>query len=102
MIAYLKKVKGMIGEFIQFDMQHLSRTKNTQTDALANLGTSVDTELYKTIPVIYLAKQSISTTAPNTEGEEVMDVEHNSELTWMNPILDYMTNETLPPNKVEA
>ncbi|XP_062103959.1 uncharacterized protein LOC133815088 [Humulus lupulus] len=54
MTAYLNKTKELQSVFDEFTINQVPRRENSHADALANLGSSIQTTDPKTIPVIYL------------------------------------------------
>ncbi|KAL5827790.1 hypothetical protein ACOSQ3_019640 [Xanthoceras sorbifolium] len=50
MSAYLTLVKELQASFKSFDIEQIPRSENTHADALANLGSALDTTVERTIP----------------------------------------------------
>ncbi|KAI5337129.1 hypothetical protein L3X38_016398 [Prunus dulcis] len=79
MILYLDKVQELLKAFPTFTIQQVPRVENAHADALASLGSTLDTQF----------RRSIS-------------VEHLEDPSWQDPIIDYLTNGNLPADKSEA
>ncbi|KAL5789111.1 hypothetical protein ACOSQ2_003999 [Xanthoceras sorbifolium] len=96
MSAYLTLVKQLQASFKSLDIKQVPRSENTHADALANLGSALDIAAKQTIPMVYI--QWLAVWKPTELKVEPISVEP----TWMTPIYDYLVNDTLPPDKVEA
>ena len=69
---------------------------NAHVDTLAALGSALDNQFRRFIPIKYLGKLSI-------EEESVAEVlQVNTTPSWQDPIIDYLVNETLPGERLEA
>ena len=95
MILYLKKVQELLKKFIQVQVKHVPRAENSRADALAKLATASQEDLGRLIPVEHLPEPSVS--IDNGEVSPVM-----SELSWIDPIWDYLVEGTLPSDSKEA
>ena len=95
MVLYLKKVRELLKKFIRVQVRHVPREENTRVDALAKLATMPQEDLDRLIPVEHLPEPSV-----NVGNEEVSPV--MSELSWMDPIWDYLVDGTLPSYPKEA
>ena len=80
---------------MRVQVKHVPRVENTRADALAKLATVPQKDLDRLIPVEHLPEPSV-----NIEDEEVSPV--MSELSWMDPIWDYLVDGTLPSDPKEA
>ncbi|XP_068304178.1 uncharacterized protein [Pyrus communis] len=69
---------------------------NTHADALAGLGSALDHQFKRSIPVEYLDKLSIEMEL-TTEVSQV-----NVTLNWQSFIVDYLVNDTLPTKRLES
>ena len=80
MIAYLQEVQRLFSKFAAYNIQLLSRTKNTQADALAKPASTKDAGLLKIVAVKFLAKPRIEVepqvTMPGS-SQAYMDGSHN-------------------------
>ena len=95
MILYLKKVRELLKKFIRVQVKHVPRAKNSRADVLAKLETASQEDLGRLIPIEHLSEPSVS--VDNGEVSPVM-----SELSWMDPIWDYLVDGTLPSDPKEA
>jgi ribonuclease HI len=59
MIMYLDKVQELLKAFPTFTIQQVPRAKNAHADALASLGSTLDTQFKRSIPVEHLDQPSI-------------------------------------------
>ncbi|CAL8153304.1 unnamed protein product [Prunus armeniaca] len=96
MVQYLDKVQGLLKEFPTFTIQQIPRAENTHADALASLGSALDTQFRRSIPVEHLDRPSIE------EIEPIDSMQIDEDLSWQDPIIDYLVNGNLPTDKSEA
>ena len=96
MTAYLNKTKELQSAFDECAVSQVPRGENNHADALANLGSSIQTTNPKTIPVVYLQWPAVW----KNEEEQVSDISNNQ--TWMTPIIEYLEQDILPEDKNEA
>ncbi|GJW94207.1 reverse transcriptase domain-containing protein [Tanacetum coccineum] len=94
MRRYLAKVRGLQGHFNNFTITQIPRSKNKRADALCKLASSSFAHLTKSVLIEVVPCRSIKVRAINTI-KEVGD-------TWMDPIINYLTNGALPKDQVEA
>ncbi|KAM1333679.1 hypothetical protein ACFX2F_009683 [Malus domestica] len=74
----------------------IPREDNVHADALANLGSVLDHQLKRSIPVEYLDKPSI-------EAEPAVEVSQVSITpNWKSSIIDYLVNDTLPLKRLKS
>ena len=96
MQEYLNQVKRLRLSFDLFSLSHISRSGNTHTDSLATLATSSTGKLPRIILVEHLSKSS----------KIAKDTIHAHEVrvgpSWMDPIVVFLKNDTLPEGKSEA
>ena len=76
-------------------VKHVPRAENSRADALAKLATAPQEDLGRSTSVEYLAKPSIDLC-------DVVVTPVESEPSWMDPIWDYIINESLPDDPKEA
>ena len=76
-------------------VRDIPRVENSRADALAKLTTASQEDLSRLTPVEHLAEPSI-----DLNDEEVAPV--MSELSWMDPIWDYLIDGLLPDDPKEA
>ena len=95
MILYLKKVRELLKKFVQVQVRHVPRTENSQADALAKLAAVSQEDLDRRVPIEHLMEPSV-----NVNKDEVLPIMTVS--SWMDPILDYLLNDTLLSDSKEA
>ncbi|CAL9029676.1 unnamed protein product [Prunus brigantina] len=95
MVQYLDKVQGLLKEFPTFTIQQVPRAEN-HADALASLGSALDTQFRRSIPVEHLDRPSIE------EIEPIDSMQFDEDPNWQDPIIDYLVNGNLPTDKSEA
>ena len=95
MILYLKKVRELCKKFLRAQVRHVLRVENSRADALGKLATASREDLDRLVPVEHLPEPSV-----NVDDEEVSPV--MSELSWMDPIWDYLVDGILPSDPKEA
>ena len=93
MMKYLQKVKDITSVLKYFEIFHIPRTENARADALSRLTTTTFNSLGRTF-IKYLQQSSID------KVEEVLQI--NDESSWMDPIIQYLTDGTLPTDPSEA
>ncbi|XP_022862336.1 uncharacterized protein LOC111382551 [Olea europaea var. sylvestris] len=94
MLAYLKLVLDIIPHFEKFELIQVPRLENAHADALSKLASSVNSELLNIVPIEHLSKPS------TFEGEELLWIEGTP--LWMQPIIAYLKEQTLPASRSEA
>ena len=88
-------MRELLKKFTRVRVRHVLRAENTGADALAKLETTLQEDLDILEPVEHLLEPLV-----NIDGEEVSLV--MSELSWMDPIWDYLVEETLPIDPKKA
>ncbi|XP_057251098.1 uncharacterized protein LOC104908270 [Beta vulgaris subsp. vulgaris] len=122
MAMYLEIAKSKSKVFNSFDILHIPRDQNTQADALANLGSSLRDISFTSVPIVHLTSlatarsigDAVTTTIEqlrdnhevainidNIAPESDPDAEEVS-VSWTKPFYDFLANDVLPTNKVEA
>ncbi|KAI5333079.1 hypothetical protein L3X38_023209 [Prunus dulcis] len=96
MILYLDRVQELLKAFPTFTIQQVPRAKNTHVDALASLGSALDTQFRRSISVEHLDRPSIE------EIEPIDTMQIDEDLSWQDPIIDYLMNKNLPTDKSKA
>ena len=96
MIQYLAVAQRLISKFKSCKLTQIPREQNSQADALANLGSALQTQTQMSIPVLVL--QWPATLEPS--NEEISTIE--AEETWMTPIVQYLKDDILPENRNES
>ncbi|XP_057787279.1 uncharacterized protein LOC131004590 [Salvia miltiorrhiza] len=97
MLAYLGKTKELQSSFEEFIINQVPRGDNGHADALANLGSAIQTAKPKTITITCLQWPAIQKEETNEQVNEV-----STERTWMTPIIEYLENDALPDDRNEA
>ena len=95
MILYLKKVRELLKKFVRVQVRHIPRAENSRADALAKLAIASQEDLIRLTLVEHLSEPSV-----DLKNEEVSPV--MSELSWMDPIWDYLIEGLLPNDPKEA
>ena len=94
-ILYLKKVWELLKKFVRVRIRKIPRAENSRADALAKLATASQQDLNRLTHVEHLSEPSVDLN--NEENSPVM-----SELSWMDPIWDYLIEGLLPNDPNEA
>ena len=92
MVAYLDEVKNMSMKTKDFKIRQIPIKENKKVDALANLTSAFDFISDRSIPLKFLPSPSIDV------AKTVCQVAIGP--TWMDDIIAYLRDETLPSNKV--
>ncbi|GJZ93113.1 reverse transcriptase domain-containing protein [Tanacetum coccineum] len=95
MIKYLEKVKTLASTFWAFSIKQVPRSKNKKADALSKIASTSFAHLSKHVLVEELKEKSVN------EIEVLAVVEEEGD-SWMTPIHEYLTNETLPAERKKA
>ncbi|GKA28907.1 reverse transcriptase domain-containing protein [Tanacetum coccineum] len=95
MIKYLEKVKALANTFRAFSIKQVPRSKNKKADALSKMASTSFAHLSKQVLVEELKEKSVN----ESEVLAVVDEEGDS---WMTPIHEYLTDETLPAERKKA
>ncbi|XP_028123518.1 uncharacterized protein LOC114320656 [Camellia sinensis] len=92
MAMYAGKAKDLLRKFQSIRVERISRDKNSHVDALACLGSSVDTKDARKVWVEFVPEPSIASSV----------LCNNLEPSWMDPIFAFLKFGTLPEDKREA
>ncbi|GJY00047.1 reverse transcriptase domain-containing protein [Tanacetum coccineum] len=95
MIKYLEKVKTLANTFWAFSIKQVPRSKNKKADELSKITSTSFAHLSKQVSVEELKEKSVN------ESEVLAVVEEEGE-SWMTPIHEYLTDETLPAERKKA
>ena len=96
MQEYLDKAKYLQSNFDSFSLLHIPRNKNTHADSLATLATSSGQSLPRVILVEDLYK-------PTTTKRDAVHIHHvRVGPSWMDPLVLFLKEDTLPDDKTEA
>ena len=83
MILYLNKVRELLKKFVRVQVRHIPRVENSRADALAKMAIASQEDLNRLTLVEHLSEPSV-----DLNSEEVSPI--MSELSWMDPIWDYL------------
>ncbi|GJU65380.1 reverse transcriptase domain-containing protein [Tanacetum coccineum] len=95
MVKYLEKVKALTNTFRAFSIKQVPRSKNKKADALSKMASTSFAHLSKQVLVEELKEKSVN-------EKEVLAVVEEEGDTWMTPIHEYLTDETLPAERKKA
>ncbi|GJV05584.1 reverse transcriptase domain-containing protein [Tanacetum coccineum] len=95
MIKYLEKVKALANTFRAFSIKQVPRSKNKKADALSKMASTSFAHLSKQVLVEELKEKSVN-------KSEVLDMVEEEGDSWMTPIHEYLTDETLPAERKKA
>ncbi|XP_073112596.1 uncharacterized protein [Elaeis guineensis] len=93
MAIYLQKVKDLMTNLRYFKIFHIFRTENARVDVLFRLATTAYSSLGRTF-VECLEQPSID------KNEKVLRL--TAEPSWMDPIIQYLSDRVLPKDLLEA
>ena len=96
MQGYLSQVKCLQSEFESFDLLHIPRSRNAHADSLTMLATSSAQNLSRVILVEDLYKP-IETRKETTRIHQI-----KAGPSWMESIIQFLRDDTLPEEKIEA
>ncbi|GKE21569.1 reverse transcriptase domain-containing protein [Tanacetum coccineum] len=88
-------VKALTSSFKAFSIKQVPRSENKKADALRKIASTSFAHLSKQVLVEELKEKSINKV-------EVMAIVEEEGDTWMTPILEYLTEETLPVDAKQA
>ena len=93
---YLAVAKNLLTVFKAVKIEQVGRDLNSHVDALANLSSVFEGEAGRTIAIDIIS-------APNLEmPQELVLVNTELGLSWMNPIINFMRHDKLPKDKRES
>ncbi|GJU04462.1 reverse transcriptase domain-containing protein [Tanacetum coccineum] len=95
MIQYLEKAKALISSFKKFSIEQVPRSENKKADALSKITSTSFAQLTKQVLVEVLKENSI-------EEKEILTVVEEEGHSWMTPLLEYLTDGTLPAERKKA
>ena len=96
MQEYLGRVKHQQSGFESFNLTHVSRSANTHADSLATLATSLAHDLSQ----IILVEDLVQASSIRRDPAQVHQVRKSPN--WMDPIKNFLKDDTLPEGKLEA
>ena len=94
MAKYLQKIKDLISAFKYFEIRQIPKLKNFQVDMLSKVATSKPVDLPEQVFFEVVEAVAIS--------EPIMLVQVEEKLCWINPLLNYLKDGTLPSDREEA
>ncbi|XP_077237294.1 uncharacterized protein LOC143878965 [Tasmannia lanceolata] len=92
MIRYLEKVRKEISAFEEFQIVQILQTMNARADALFKMASSGILESGNVFTEIL--------SQPSVERKEILQI--REEPSWMDPIVHYLRDDTLPSDRKEA
>ncbi|XP_070048861.1 uncharacterized protein [Nicotiana tomentosiformis] len=95
MRRYLDKLQVTLHRFMEWTLQHVPYDQNSEVDALANLGSSVDDDEFNSGIAVQLMKSVVE------EGHDEINL---TSLTWewRNKYIDYLKTRKLPSDPKES
>ncbi|KAI5351697.1 hypothetical protein L3X38_004588 [Prunus dulcis] len=93
MTAYLQHARHLLATFHAHTIKQVLRSENSHADALARLASALEQGMGRHIHIEFLAQ-------PSTQAPLICTIDHSP--TWMDPILQFLQNQTLPANPAEA
>ncbi|XP_056847422.1 uncharacterized protein LOC130498094 [Raphanus sativus] len=94
MVRYLSVAKRLLDRFRHCKLTQIPREHNSKADALANLGSALETTSHMSIALLVLQWPA---TEKETKPEEIFVVDEGE--TWMTPIINYLMYDTLPKDR---
>ena len=94
MASYLEKAKELLGQFDTVTITQVPINDNSNANALARLTMGVEDSLLKTVPIEIFEDPSIN---KPQQVDTIID-----KPIWMDPIIVYHRDGTLPEDKFEA
>ncbi|KAG5561991.1 hypothetical protein RHGRI_004882 [Rhododendron griersonianum] len=95
MQKYLDKVKAQIAKLQSFSIVRIPREENIEADYLSKLATAKEGAIPPIAPIRYLELPSIF-----AMDVKVQAIDYSN--SWTGPIVNYITNGTLPDDNVKA
>ncbi|KAI5311704.1 hypothetical protein L3X38_040877 [Prunus dulcis] len=93
MTAYLQHARHLLATFHAHAIRQVPRSENSHADALARLASALEQGTGRHIHIEFLAQ-------PSTQAPLICTIDHSP--TWMDPILQFLQNQTLPADPAEA
>ncbi|VVA40725.1 PREDICTED: rve domain-containing, partial [Prunus dulcis] len=93
MTAYLQHARHLLATFHVHSINQVPRSENSHADALARLASVLEQGIGRHIHIEFLAQ-------PSTQAPLIYTIDHSP--TWMDPILQFLQNQTLPANSAKA
>ena len=96
MQGYLSQVKCLQSKFNSFDLLHILKNGNAHADFLAMLATSLAQDL----PRVILIEDLYKPTETRRETARIHQI--RAGLSWMDSIIQFLKEDTLPEERIEA
>ena len=96
MQGYLNQVRFLQSKFESFSLQYIPRSGNTYADSLATLASSST----QSLPRFILVEDLYGPTEIKGVAAHVQQIRVGS--SWMDPIISFLKEDTLPSEKLEA
>ncbi|CAL9011833.1 unnamed protein product, partial [Prunus brigantina] len=93
MTAYLQHTRHLLTTFNAYLISQVPRSENSHADALARLASAIEQGIGRNIHMEILDQ-------PSTRAPLICAIDHSP--TWMDPILQFLQNQTLPADPAEA
>ncbi|XP_020412892.1 uncharacterized protein LOC109947359 [Prunus persica] len=93
MTAYLQHTRHLLATFHAHSINQVPRFENSHDDALARLASAFEQDIGRHIRIEFLDQ-------PSTQAPLICTIDHSP--TWIDPILQFLQNQTLPANSAEA
>ena len=97
MIRYLVVAQRLIKKFKSCKLTKIPREQYSQADALANLGSALETQIQMSIPLLVLQWPA---TLVEQQNEEISAIKE--EETWMTPLVRYLEDDIFPEDHNES
>ncbi|KAM1349387.1 hypothetical protein ACFX2F_003472 [Malus domestica] len=96
MARILEKVREQLATFQAYTFTQVPRAENAHADVIASLGSALDHQIRRSIPVEYLEKPSINE-KPTVEVAQI-----STTPSWQDPIINYIVNGTISAYILES
>ncbi|XP_008229063.1 PREDICTED: uncharacterized protein LOC103328449 [Prunus mume] len=93
LIAYLQHTHHLLATFDAHLISQVPRSENSHADALARLAWALEQGIGRNIHIEFLDQRS-------TQAPLIYTIDHSP--TWMDPIIQFLQNQTLPAGLAEA
>ncbi|XP_013629885.1 PREDICTED: uncharacterized protein LOC106335812 [Brassica oleracea var. oleracea] len=97
MIQYLAVAQRLIKNFKSCKLMQIPREQSSEADALANPGSTVETNSHMSIPLLVL---QCPATLEESQPEGIYAIEEDE--TWMTPLIRYFENDILSEDRKES
>ncbi|XP_076960635.1 uncharacterized protein LOC143637051 [Bidens hawaiensis] len=94
MASYLSQAKDLMQQFTSCKVVHIKRSENRPADALSKLASASVEHIGRDVRIEVLDR-------PSVPQHQVMVIQ-TSTVSWMTPLIEYLSSGTLPKDKAEA